>query len=111
MDLTEPTPNIGFQNLERESFLKRSEIFDGLIAFALIHHLCLSKNIPLKKVILFILSLANSGIIEFVPIEDPQCNNLMFNKKVKHEDYNLENFELILKNNTKTFKKLELPKV
>ncbi len=109
IDLTDPTPNIGFQNLERESFLKRSEIFDGLIAFALIHHLCLSKNIPLKKVILFILSLANSGIIEFVPIEDPQCNNLMFNKKIKHEDYNLENFELILKNNTKTFKKLELP--
>ena len=109
MDLTEPTSNIGFENLERDSFFKRSEIFDGLIAFALLHHICLSKNIPLKKAILFILSLAKSGIIEFVPLEDPQCIDLIFNKKVKHEDYNQKNFELILKNNTKSFKKFSLP--
>lgn len=109
MDLTEPTSNIGFDNLERDSFFKRSNIFDGLIAFALLHHICLSKNVPLKKAILYILSLAKSGIIEFVPIEDPQCANLLFNKEVKHEDYNHKNFELILKNNTKTFKKFSLP--
>ena len=60
--------------LERKSLIQRSK-FDGIIALALIHHLTLAKNIPLEDVIRWLTSLAPSGLIEFVPKEDPTSKN------------------------------------
>ena len=108
MDLTEPTPSLGFNNLERDSFLSRSKIFDGLIAFALIHHLFLSKNIPLEKIVNFFMSLSPKGIIEFVPPEDPQFVELIKNKSIKNHDYNEKTFEFFLNKKTKNIKKIKL---
>ena len=108
IDLTEPTPNLGFNNLERDSFLSRSKIFDGLIAFALIHHLFLSKNIPLDKIVDLFLSLSPKGVIEFVPSGDPQFKELIKNKSLKNYDYSEKGFEFFLKKKTKIIKKIKL---
>lgn len=108
IDLTEPTPNLGFNNLERDSFLSRSKIFDGLIAFALIHHLFLSKNIPLEKIVDLFLSLSPKGIIEFVPSDDPQFKELIKNKSIKNHDYSEISFEFFLKKKTQNIKKIKL---
>jgi hypothetical protein len=48
VDLSNPSPATGFNNEERPSFINRSA-FDLTIALALIHHLAITKNIPIHK--------------------------------------------------------------
>ena len=49
LDLSKPTPSQGWACSERPSFLERAKA-DALIALALIHHLVIGNNIPLKMV-------------------------------------------------------------
>ena len=80
---------------ELQSFSKRSN-FDGLICLALIHHLCIGKNIPLSKFLNYVIGLSKKGLIEFIPHDDPMVKIILGNKKIIFEDYNLENFLKIL---------------
>ena len=84
VDLTNPSPALGFMNRERQSFLERAEA-DLVTALALIHHLTLAKNIPLQDVAFFMKSITrNYLIIEFVPLEDPKAQELIKNKTSHH---------------------------
>lgn len=69
MDLTNPTPDLGWANQERSSILKRGPV-DLIMALALIHHLCIGANVPLDKVAKLFSDLTQYLIIEFVPKED-----------------------------------------
>lgn len=42
-----------------------------MLAFACIHHLAISRNIPFDELLEWIVGLAPHGIIEFVPKNDP----------------------------------------
>ena len=68
-DASNPSTNSGWNENERKSFKGRAN-FDAVIALAFEHHLAIAKNIPLGEVILWILSLAPNGLIEFVPKND-----------------------------------------
>lgn len=73
IDLTNPTPAIGWANTERKSFLKRAK-FDTVMALALIHHLCIGNNVPLFKVAEVLASMTkHSLIIEFMPPSDDKA--------------------------------------
>ena len=50
MDLSNPSPSQGWLELERKSFKNRFKT-DSLIALALIHHLAITKNIPINQII------------------------------------------------------------
>ncbi len=76
MDLTNPTPPIGWNCEERMSFRQRP-LPDAILALALIHHLAISNNLPLDKIARFFSGLSRNLIIEFVPKHDSQVQRLL----------------------------------
>ena len=71
--------------------------FDFSISFALIHHLAISKNIPLEEIIKFIIKLSKKGLIEFIPLEDRMVKQMTRFINKSYDYYNFENFIKILK--------------
>ncbi len=94
-DASNPSTNSGWNEKERKSFKERAN-FDAIIALAFEHHLSISKNIPLKDVIDWLVSLAPHGLIEFVPKNDPTIKKMLELKGDIFPDYNDQNFEKIL---------------
>jgi len=92
LDLTNPSPGIGWENEERVSLLERGPA-DAIMALALIHHLCISNNVPLSKVARFFSRLARFLIIEFVPKDDSQVQRLLATREDIFSHYDQENFE------------------
>jgi hypothetical protein len=91
MDLTNPSPSQGWLENERAGFAARGRP-GGIIALALIHHLVIASNIPLDYVIAWLLSLAPTGIIEFVPKDDPMVKVLLRHRQDIFPGYTLDNF-------------------
>lgn len=92
VDLTNPSPGIGWANQERESFAVRGNV-DLVLALALIHHLAISNNVPLPHVARFMSTLSEYLIIEFVPKEDPKVQTLLSTRRDIFPDYTREGFE------------------
>jgi hypothetical protein len=109
IDLGNPTPAIGMNNKERSSFLNRIKDTDIGLALALIHHLCLGKNIPLSGVAELFSASCKNLIIEFVPKNDPKALQLLLNKKDIYTDYTIENFETAFSKSFKTAEKQTIP--
>lgn len=92
IDLTNPSPKLGWDNNERESFFRRGSAETGL-ALALIHHLAISNNVPLPELARFFSNLCDSLIIEFIPKEDSQVQKLLSTREDIFPDYNQKGFE------------------
>ena len=94
MDLTNPSPNIGWANRERTTIIERGTA-NTVLALALIHHLAISNNVPLDKICEYFRSLGKSLIIEFVPKDDSQVKRLLASREDIFIDYNRSTFEHI----------------
>lgn len=92
LDLTNPSPGIGWQNQERFSLLERGPA-DAVMALALIHHLAISNNVPLESLGVFFAKIAPWLIVEFVPKSDSQVERLLATRQDIFPDYNIEGFE------------------
>ena len=92
LDLTNPTPAIGWQNDERMSFLQRGPT-DTVLALALIHHLAITNNLPLDKIAEFFGKICSSLIIEFIPKSDSKVQKLLSTREDIFSDYTQENME------------------
>jgi len=92
LDLTNPSPNIGWANNERMSFVDRGPA-DAILALALIHHLVISNNVPLSRIVEFFKKNCNNLIIEFIPKTDSQVQRLLATREDIFVDYDKENFE------------------
>ncbi len=92
LDLSNPSPGIGWKNEERMSLLERGPT-DMAFALALIHHLAISNNLPLKRIADFFQHVCNSLIIEFVPKTDSQVKRLLTTREDIFPDYTQEAFE------------------
>jgi ribosomal protein L11 methylase PrmA len=103
-DFTNPSSNLGWNNSERQSLVKRGK-FDASISLALIHHLVIAKNIPIEDAIRWLVSFSPIGLIEFVPKNDPTTKIMMTLKGDIFPDYNEKNFEKIL-SSIKNIKKI-----
>ncbi len=95
LDATNPSSNIGWQQTERFGLLERCN-FDAMIALAFEHHLAIAKNIPLKDLIEWFISIAPKGLIEFVPKEDETVQIMLKFRKDIFIDYTEENFKNLL---------------
>jgi hypothetical protein len=93
LDLTNPSPAIGWENRERDSFIQRGPV-DLILALALIHHLAISNNIPLERVAEFFAGCGEWLIVEFVPKSDSQVKKLLQNRKDIFSRYSRNDFEL-----------------
>ncbi|MFH1289598.1 MAG: methyltransferase domain-containing protein [Patescibacteria group bacterium] len=92
IDLTNPSPALGWANRERKSFNQRASA-DCVIAFALIHHLAISNNLPLHLIAQYFSSLGNWLIIEFIPKEDSKVQILLQNREDVFKNYSKNDFK------------------
>jgi len=92
MDLTNPSPALGWRNQERQSLRERGEA-SLIMALALIHHLAIANNVPLRDVADFFADLGPYLVIEFVPKEDSQVARLLASRLDIFPDYTLEGFK------------------
>lgn len=76
LDLTNPSPGVGWENTERMSWIERGPA-DVVMALALLHHLAISNNVPFKRIAGFFAKLCHWLIIEFVPKSDSQVQRLL----------------------------------
>ena len=94
LDLSNPSPSLGWACMERDSFQQRCKA-DFIMALALIHHLTISAGIPFPQVSEFLSSLLIPGgslLIEFVPKEDSQVQRMLAAREDIFQDYSLVNF-------------------
>lgn len=96
MDLTNPSPALGWAESERASLRERGPA-DTVLALALIHHLAIANNVPLPKIAEYMASLGRDLIIEFVPKTDSQTQKLLAAREDIFSDYTQEKFEQAFK--------------
>lgn len=92
LDLGNPTPAIGWGHTERMSLLQRSPA-GMVLALALLHHLRITANIPMKKIAEFLSHCTGKLVIEFVPKDDPMARLLLSGRKDIFDDYTEGAFE------------------
>jgi hypothetical protein len=98
LDVLSPSPAIGLNNKERDSFLDRIKAFapDVTLALAVIHHISLSGNVRFDKSAEFFSGFSKYLIIEFPKREDSWVQRLLKSKREfeNHFDYySIESFE------------------
>jgi hypothetical protein len=92
IDLTNPSPGIGWENEERLSLMNRGPA-DALMALALIHHLAISNNLPFDKIAHSFARVCRWLIIEFIPKTDSQVQRLLQTREDIFPQYNQQIFE------------------
>ncbi len=92
LDLTNPSPALGWAHAERASLVERGRT-DTVLALALIHHLAISNNLPFEKIAAFFHAIGRSLIIEFVPKSDSQVQKLLATREDIFTDYTQPAFE------------------
>lgn len=92
VNLANPTPAIGWNNLERKSFWERCEV-DVIQALAVVHHLAITHDISFEEIAKKLAEHTQYLIIEFVYPEDSQTQILLNNKPHHNLDYNQDHFE------------------
>lgn len=91
VDISNPSPSIGFSNRERLSLEARS-MPDLIMGLALIHHLTIAKNLPFAQIAHYFSERGEYLVIEFVPKSDSQVQRLLLNRKDVFDDYSEEGF-------------------
>jgi hypothetical protein len=92
LDLTNPSPAIGWENEERSSLVERGPC-DTAMALALVHHLAIGNNVPLPRIARFLSRICRTLIVEFVPKTDSQGQRLLATREDVFPDYTQEGFE------------------
>jgi SAM-dependent methyltransferase len=96
MNLADPSPGLGWRGLERKPLVDRGRP-DLVLALALIHHMAISANVPVREFVDWLAGLRSSLAIEFPTIEDPMVKRLLSGKREGlHSDYELGYFERCL---------------
>jgi SAM-dependent methyltransferase len=96
-DLAAPSPGLGWRGGERARLEARSSP-DLVLCFAVIHHLVVGRNVPLRQVVDWLADLGSRVILEFVPPGDPMVELLSVNKRPHeiHADYDEESLRRYL---------------
>ncbi|NSW92777.1 MAG: SAM-dependent methyltransferase, partial [Firmicutes bacterium] len=92
LDIANPSPAIGWALRERMSTFERGN-FDCVMALAIIHHICISGNVPLDMAAETFATLGKWLIIEFVPKSDSQVKKLLSTREDIFSEYNERGFE------------------
>jgi len=96
MDLSNLSPNQGWLGQERKDLESRGQP-ELLLCLALIHHMVISANIPMRDYLGWIRQMNAAVIIEFVSPGDEMTKVLLQNKVNQYTDYTKENFEGIVR--------------
>lgn len=107
MDLTNPSPALGWAHEERESVEQRGPA-DMVFSLALIHHLAISNNLPLESVADYFARLGGYLVIEFVPKGDSQVDILLATREDIFPNYTEEGFEKAFKTHFRLVEKTKI---
>ncbi len=92
IDISNPTPAIGWDNKERSSFLSRADA-DLVLALAIVHHLAVTQHISFRNQAAGFCRLTKKYLlIEYVPIEDEKARELA-QRNPNHHAYSENEFE------------------
>ncbi len=109
MDLADPSPGGGWRSRERAAFADRADA-DVVLALALVHHLAIGRNVPLRQVVDWLAGLGRDLVVEFVAPEDPMAQRLLANKPAgMFGEYHRDGFEQVLGERFTVARRLELP--
>ena len=90
-DLSETSPSLGMLNQEYQSLMKRGKS-EMVLGLALIHHLCIGKNLSLNHVAELFSNLSSKyAIVEFIPKEDEKVKLLLSSREDIFSNYHLNN--------------------
>lgn len=107
IDLTNPSPSIGWDNTERQAFLDRVHV-DTTFCLAFIHHLAIANNLPLTYVAKLFHDHTQKLVIEFVPKEDSNTKRLLANREDIFPEYTEAGFEKVFKQFFRISKKITI---
>jgi len=108
LDLTNPSPAVGWANSERTSFLDRGPA-DAVLALALVHHLAIGNNVPLPRIAGFFARIGRHLIVEFVPKSDSQVQRMLATREDIFPLYGREGFERAFAVDFETVDSTQLP--
>ncbi len=91
-DLANPSPAIGWANVERQTLEQRGPA-DLVLALAVIHHLAIGNNVPLSAVADYFARIGRRAIVEFVPKSDPMVQRMLASRADVFDSYTAEEFE------------------
>ena len=86
MNLADSSPNLGWRGAERKDLRARGAP-DLTLALALIHHIVIGANIPLREFVDWLAGLGSDLVLEFVTKDDEMTRTLLRNKEDKYTDY------------------------
>jgi len=92
LDLSNPSPSLGWANVERPSLFDRGKP-DLVLALALAHHLAIGNNLPLERIARFLRDVCPRLLVEFVPKSDSQIQRMLASREDIFPDYTREGFE------------------
>ena len=97
-DFARPTPAMGWQNRESASLLDRSrKAFDCVMMLGIMHHLLVVDQIPLVAIFEQLWEITTRwAIVEWIPIEDPQFDELCRGRQELSKHLKQEYFTQIL---------------
>jgi SAM-dependent methyltransferase len=96
MNLVDPSGGLGWCNRERAPFVERVRP-DVVLSLALVHHLTIGANVPLREVVSWFRAFGGRLVVEFVHPDDVQLKRLLANKPPGlFGDYRREVFEELL---------------
>ncbi|MBG0785918.1 MAG: SAM-dependent methyltransferase [Anaerolineaceae bacterium] len=108
MDLTNPSPGLGWAHRERESLMARGPV-PMVMALALVHHLAISNNVPLGKLAQFLNDICEYLVIEFVPKSDSQVQRLLRSREDIFDRYTVSGFEADFRNYFEIMEQTQVP--
>lgn len=94
-NLADPSPALGWRGRERKALEQRGTP-DLVMCLALVHHMVITANLPMREVVDWLASLGGDLVIEFVTKDDPMVHTLLRNKHDNYDDYDLDFFERCL---------------
>jgi SAM-dependent methyltransferase len=95
VNLTPPTPGVGWNNREWPSFLDRARgSFDAVFMLAVVHHMLVTERVPLSEIVALAAELTSDLlVIEFVSPQDSMFQSLVRGREELHRDLTQEVFE------------------
>src|SRR5262249_18726135 len=92
MPIADASPGLGWRGRERKGLGERGNP-DLILCLALIHHMSIGNNIPVKEFVDWLADYRSALIIEFVNRQDPMVKRLLLNKEDIYRDYDDAYFE------------------
>ncbi|HKH17862.1 MAG TPA: hypothetical protein VKA57_10080 [Solirubrobacteraceae bacterium] len=96
MSVTDPSPDLGWRGRERAS-LERRGTPELVLCLAVVHHVCITGNVPVREFLDWLRALDTALVIEFPERGDPMVQRLLGGKREgSNPDYEKASFERAL---------------